>query len=81
VAALREAGIVGEVVALDMTLVISQSGSAKVAEVVQAVTGREGFEHLAVRAALLADGTTPLDVARFRKPKPAVAAPLDLSLS
>jgi radical SAM family uncharacterized protein/radical SAM-linked protein len=81
VSALREAGIVGEVVALDMTLVISQSGSAKVAEVVQAVTGREGFEHLAVRAALLADGTTPLDVARFRKVKPAVAAPLDLALS
>ena len=65
--ALREAGIVGDVVALEMTLLISQTGSAKVAEVVQAVTEREGVEHLAVRLALLADGTTPLDVTRFRK--------------
>jgi radical SAM-linked protein len=80
VALLYEAGIVGRVVPLEVTIAISQSGSAKVAEVIQALTDRTDVEHLSVRTALLADGGTPLDLARFRKVKPEAKPPLELEL-
>ncbi|HLV64493.1 MAG TPA: TIGR03960 family B12-binding radical SAM protein [Polyangiaceae bacterium] len=59
-AVLDRAGIVGRVVPLELALPIRQNGSAKVAEVVDAVLGETGFPHRAVRAALLASGKSPL---------------------
>jgi hypothetical protein len=54
------------VTALEATLAIGQSGSAKVSEVVEALFGR-ALPHLAVRAALFAGGGTPFDLEPFRK--------------
>jgi radical SAM-linked protein len=67
---LRDAGLVGTLVALELTLAIGQTGSAKVSEFVESVFGEAGFPHHAVRVALLAGSTTPLDVAAFRRPPP-----------
>jgi hypothetical protein len=76
---LLDAGLRGALIPLDVTMRITQNGSAKIGEVVEAVLGEKGFPHQAVRVALLAGDKTPLDVAAFRKPKPqlesAAAAP------
>ncbi len=69
---LRAAGIVGGVVALAATVAISQTGSAKVSEVVEALFGAP-VPHLAVRVALSAGTGTPFDLELFRK-KPREAA-------
>ncbi|MFZ5890830.1 MAG: TIGR03960 family B12-binding radical SAM protein [Myxococcota bacterium] len=68
---LFDAGLCGVLVPLEVTLRLTQNGSAKVSEVVEAITGVRGCPHHAVRVALLAGDKTPLDVAAFRKPKPA----------
>jgi len=73
---LRTAGIVGDVVPLDLVVTLSQSGAVKVTEVVESLLGDGKFPHVAVRAALHAGDTTPMDLAAHRKPADAgVAAP------
>jgi radical SAM family uncharacterized protein/radical SAM-linked protein len=66
-AELAAAGIVGSVVPLELELAITQTGSAKVSEAVEALFG-EPVPHLGVRAALLAGAGTPLDLALHRRP-------------
>jgi hypothetical protein len=61
--ALRNAGFVGRLVPLTATIVVSPNGSAKIAEVVEALLGRD-FPFQALRTALLAGSRTPLDVVR-----------------
>jgi radical SAM-linked protein len=68
---LARAGLVGTLIPLDLTISIGPTGSAKVAEVVEAIVGQPGFPHRAVRVALLAGATSPLDVSAFRRPAPA----------
>jgi radical SAM family uncharacterized protein/radical SAM-linked protein len=63
---LAAAGIVGRVVAVEATLAIGQTGSAKVSEVVEVLFGG-AVPHLAVRAALFAGSGTPFDLELFRK--------------
>lgn len=70
VAALNEAGLVGRMVPVVATVLISPRGSAKSSEVVQALTGIEHFPHKAVRVALLAGDTTPMDLSAHRRPAP-----------
>ena len=64
---LFDAGLVGSLVPLEVTLAISQNGSTKVSEFVEAVFGEPGVPHHAVRVAMLAGSTTPLDVRAFRR--------------
>jgi hypothetical protein len=59
-AELARAGLVGRLVPLEITLSIGPSGSAKVAEVVEALLGQAAFPHRAVRTALLAGDLSPL---------------------
>ncbi len=77
--ALSRAGLIGALIPVELTLLFSQSGSAKVTEVVEAITGERGFPHHAVRVALLAGATTPLDVAAFRRPPPTPEIPSQVS--
>ncbi|MGC4090516.1 MAG: TIGR03936 family radical SAM-associated protein [Polyangiaceae bacterium] len=77
---LLEAGLLGALVPLEVTMRITQNGSAKLTEVVEAITGQRGFPFQAVRVALLAGDKTPLDVGSFRKPKP-VEAPAIATVS
>jgi radical SAM family uncharacterized protein/radical SAM-linked protein len=70
--ALRSAGFVGRLLPLTCTIAVSPNGSAKIAEVVEALLGAD-FPYQALRMALLAGGRTPLDVAR---PEGVVAAAL-----
>lgn len=66
-ALLLRAGLVGDLVPVEVSLSLGQNGSAKVAEVVEAILGERGFPHHAVRVALVAGATTPLDVTTFRR--------------
>jgi radical SAM-linked protein len=68
-AELERAGIVGQMLPLCATIGISQTGSAKIAEVVEIVAGRP-FEHLAVRVALVAGSGTPLELEPHRRVRP-----------
>jgi hypothetical protein len=52
VAAIAEAGFVGEFVVLAVDVEIRGSGAVKVSEVVQALTGSEDMPHRAVRFAM-----------------------------
>jgi radical SAM family uncharacterized protein/radical SAM-linked protein len=61
--ALSSAGFVGRLVPLTATIVVSPNGSAKIAEVVEALLGAD-FPYQALRMALLAGSRTPLDVVR-----------------
>jgi radical SAM family uncharacterized protein/radical SAM-linked protein len=75
---LERAGLVGRMIPIDVTIEIGQRGSAKVAEVVEALTGLPGFPHRGVRSALLAGAGSPLDLELHRKrpnvPQPALEA-------
>jgi len=73
--ALENAGIVGGVFALELTIAITPTGSAKVAEVLEALAGRP-VEHLAVRRALRAGAGTPFDLGLFRRVRPPLAVPV-----
>jgi radical SAM family uncharacterized protein/radical SAM-linked protein len=66
-AALERAGIVGRVVALDVSVRILGSGAARVAEIVEAVTGDAACAHCAVRAELVAGAGSPLDLELHRR--------------
>jgi radical SAM-linked protein len=52
-AALAEAGVVGRAVPLEATIQISQTGSAKVSELMEALLGDAKFPHVALRSALV----------------------------
>jgi radical SAM-linked protein len=69
-ALLERAGLLGRMIPVDVTIEIGQRGSAKIAEVVEALTGLPNFPHRGVRIALLAGDGTPLDLDLHRK-KPA----------
>jgi hypothetical protein len=73
-ALLERAGLVGRMIPVDVTIEIGQRGSAKIAEVVEALTGQPHFPHRGVRSALLAGEGTPLDLELHRK-KPANIQP------
>ena len=64
---LERAGLIGRMVALDVTIEIGQRGSAKVSEVVEALFGVKDFPHRGVRSALLAGSGTPHDLELHRK--------------
>jgi hypothetical protein len=65
---LERAGLVGRIVPIDVSIAILQSGSAKIVEMVEALTGDAHFPHQALRVALLAGGATPFDLECHRKP-------------
>jgi radical SAM family uncharacterized protein/radical SAM-linked protein len=69
---IRRAGIVGGFVPLDVTVRITGSGSVKITEVVQAITGMTSFPHKAVRASLLGKGVSPMDLDAHRKEPAAI---------
>jgi radical SAM-linked protein len=69
---LDQAGLIGRMIPLDVTIEIGQRGSAKVSEVIEALLGNKDFPHRGVRSALLAGEGTPRDLELHRK-RPAVA--------
>jgi radical SAM family uncharacterized protein/radical SAM-linked protein len=71
---LLDAGLCGALVPLEVTLRLTQNGSAKLSEVVEAVIGERAFPYHAVRVALLAGEKSPLDVVAFRKTRPPTEA-------
>ncbi|HWZ87412.1 MAG TPA: TIGR03960 family B12-binding radical SAM protein [Polyangiaceae bacterium] len=73
-ALLERAGLVGRMIPVDVTIEIGQRGSAKIAEVVEALTGLPHFPHRGVRTVLMAGRGTPLDLELFHK-KPAAMQP------
>lgn len=79
---LEQAGLIGRMVALDVSIEIGQRGSAKVSEVVEALLGVRDFPHRGVRTALLAGAGTPRDLELHRKrPTLAVAASTEAAAS
>jgi radical SAM family uncharacterized protein/radical SAM-linked protein len=73
--ALGRSGIVGNVVALSVSTRVTPTGSVKIAEVIEALTGDAHFPFKAVRAALTGRGGSPMDLALYRKvPVPAPVA-------
>ncbi len=71
--ALRAAGVLGDLEVLEAEISLGPGGSAKVVELVEALTGDARFPHVAVRTSLLAGASSPLDVAALRARRPAVA--------
>jgi hypothetical protein len=67
VESVRRAGLVGRVVVLDAHVAITPTGSAKAAEVVEALTGDPNCPWSAVRVALTGSGASPLDLEAHRK--------------
>ncbi len=64
---LERAGLIGRMIAIDVTIEIGQRGSAKVSEVVEALFGTRDFPHRGVRSALLAGSGTPHDLELHRR--------------
>ena len=64
---LEQAGLIGRMIPIDVTIEIGQRGSAKVAEVVEALLGRKDFPHRGVRRALLAGAGSPRDLELHKK--------------
>jgi radical SAM family uncharacterized protein/radical SAM-linked protein len=72
---LGRSGIVGNVVALCVSTRVTPTGSVKIAEVIEALTGDAHFPFKAVRAALTGRGGSPMDLPLYRKiPAPAAVA-------
>ncbi|HEX4336370.1 MAG TPA: TIGR03960 family B12-binding radical SAM protein [Polyangiaceae bacterium] len=71
-ASLLEAGIVGSMVPVSVATRVLPTGSTKVSEVVEALTGDAHFPFKAVRVALTGQGRSPMDLALFRRAPPAV---------
>jgi radical SAM family uncharacterized protein/radical SAM-linked protein len=67
----RRAGVLGELVALEVDVKILGSGGVKTAEMVEAISGDAGFHHRAIRVALYGEREgkriEPLDVASLRR--------------
>jgi radical SAM-linked protein len=72
-AELSRAGLLGELLPLVAVVELGPTGSAKAAEVVEALFG-PGFPHKAVRVALLAGQLSPLDTASLRSTQKVVEA-------
>jgi radical SAM-linked protein len=72
---LERAGLIGRMIAVDVTIEIGQQGSAKISEVVEALFGVRDFPHRGVRTALLAGSGTPHDLELHRKRPTAVEPP------
>jgi radical SAM family uncharacterized protein/radical SAM-linked protein len=66
-ALVRQAGIVGELVPLDVQVRITANGSVKIGEVVEAVTGDPTLPFKAVRVALMSGSASPMDLAAHRR--------------
>jgi radical SAM-linked protein len=64
---LERAGLIGRMVPIDVKIEIGQRGSAKVAEVVEALFGVRDFPHRGVRCQLLAGEGTPSDLELHQK--------------
>jgi radical SAM-linked protein len=71
--ALAQAGLIGDLLALDVLVALGPTGSAKAAEIVEALFG-PGFPHKAVRLALLSGELSPLDTAGLRSARQVVEA-------
>ncbi|HKY35944.1 MAG TPA: TIGR03960 family B12-binding radical SAM protein [Polyangiaceae bacterium] len=76
--ALSQAGLIGDLVAVEAVVALGPTGSAKAAEVVEALLG-PGFPHKAVRLQLLAGDASPLDIVRLRSARQVVEAALALA--
>jgi radical SAM family uncharacterized protein/radical SAM-linked protein len=74
-AALARAGLLGELLPVEAVVALGPTGSAKAAEVVEALFGA-GFPHKAVRVQLLAGSSSPLDTASLRSTQKVVEAEL-----
>jgi radical SAM family uncharacterized protein/radical SAM-linked protein len=72
-AALVRAGLVGDLLPLEVMVDLGPSGSTKAAEVTEALFG-PGFPHKAVRAQLLAGNVSPLDTPSLRVTREVVEA-------
>jgi radical SAM-linked protein len=80
-AALDLAGIVGSVVPLSVKIRITSQGSAKISEVVEALTGDAAFPFKAVRTELTGRGGSPMDLPLYRKtPGDGEALPATLAI-
>ncbi len=79
----RLAGVLGDLVVLEVDVKILGSGGVKAVEIVEAITGDAAFAHRAIRAALYAerDGNPvdPLSVAALRQPRAAIVETASLS--
>jgi radical SAM family uncharacterized protein/radical SAM-linked protein len=75
VEALAQSGIVGRIVPLSVSIRILPNGSAKISEVVEAVTGDAHFPFKAVRAALTGQGRSPMDLPLHRRAPVAAVLP------
>lgn len=78
-AALLRAGVVGVDACFSVTISLGQSGSVRPREIVDAIVGKE-TPFIAVRAALLAKGMSPLDLAAHVRPVVSKARPQDIPL-
>jgi hypothetical protein len=78
--ALMRSGIVGRVVPLAVSTRITATGSVKISEVVQAVTGDAHFPYKAVRVALTGGGTSPMDLALHRRAPAPVRTVVELEM-
>jgi radical SAM family uncharacterized protein/radical SAM-linked protein len=78
-AVLERAGLLGDLVPLELTIRMGQNGSAKVSEVLEAILGEPHFPFHAVRRALVAGSSHPLDLESFRRPARPIQPPTTAS--
>jgi radical SAM-linked protein len=64
---LNEAGLLGRLCAISVTLGLDQNGSARPSEVVTALFGTADFPHNIVRVAMTHQGHSPLDLEQHRR--------------
>jgi radical SAM family uncharacterized protein/radical SAM-linked protein len=64
---LNEAGLLGRLCAISVTLGLDQNGSARPSEVVTALFGSADFPHSIVRVEMTHDGHSPLDLEQHRR--------------
>ena len=64
---LRQAGIVGRLLSFEVALRIDPSGTVRLLELVEAITAQVGFPYVAVRSALLGQGSSPLELDLHKK--------------
>ena len=78
------AGLVGDLVVVEVDVKLLGSGGVKAVEIAEAITGEHGFPHRAVRAALYAerDGARidPLRIEALRRPRSGTAPGLDATV-
>jgi radical SAM-linked protein len=87
VAAVEEtarAGLLGDLAVVEVDVKLLGSGGVKAAEIVEAITGEQGFPHRAIRAALYGerDGARvdPLHLEALRRPRTGTAPLLDATM-